>query len=329
MPETMKIKNKNNTTGLVSRLPENCDPKLLSREIGMEIASLCGKHFLKLNHLHYGYWPRELEVDITNLHIAQEKYTEFLLSHIDENVSTILDVGCGNGQNAKRLIDEGYKVDCVSPSPTLYRQTKELLGPESTIYHTYYEDLVTDKKYDLILFSESFQYLKIEKAVNKTHSLLNDNGYMMICDIFKKDVEGKCPMPGGHRLSAFLDVVSEYPFELVKEIDITEETALNIDIENKLFMEVGLPSWEMLNQLMYSRHPLMAKFLNWKFKKKIAKLHKKYFNGNRTGEMFKKYKSYLLLTYRKAIKTSIETDDYPDISEMFISDTPEVSNVPS
>ena len=41
-----------------------------SQDLGLKIAALCGRHFLKLEHLHYGYWNNGLAVDIANLHIA-------------------------------------------------------------------------------------------------------------------------------------------------------------------------------------------------------------------------------------------------------------------
>ena len=80
------------------------DKKEVSRDIGLEIGSICGKYFLKLDHLHYGYWTKDLEVDIMNVRIAQENYANFLISHIPESGKKILDVGCGTGQIAKKLI---------------------------------------------------------------------------------------------------------------------------------------------------------------------------------------------------------------------------------
>ncbi len=280
-------------------LPENNDPKKLSREIGLEIASLCGKHFLKLKHLHYGYWPKDLEVDITNLHIAQEKYTDFLLANIPQNVKTILDVGCGSGQNAKQMINAGYNVDCVSPSPMLTQHTRNLLQNGCRIYEDYYENLQTENTYDLILFSESFQYINMNEALKKTQHLLNKDGCLLILDIFKNDVTGKSPLSGGHHLSALNDIIAKYPFTLYKNIDITEQTAPTIDIENKMLMKVGLPAWNLFNQLMLSRYPLMTKLLKWKYSRKIDKLYSKYFSDKRTAENFIKYKSYRLLIYRK------------------------------
>ena len=283
----------------MSQLPENADPKKVSRELGLEIASLCGRHFLKINHLHYGYWPEDLELDIMNLHIAQDKYTNFLIDNIPQGTKTILDVGCGSGQNAKKMVEAGYHVDCVSPSPTLANNARELLGPGYEVYVSYYEDLQTDKRYDLILFSESFQYMKIEAAIKKSWGLLNDDGSMLICDAFKKDTEEKCPLSGGHYLSTFNTIIDSQPFELCKDIDITEQTAPNIDLENKMLMEVGAPAWDLFNKLMDSRYPLMAKLLRWKYRKKIDKIQRKYFSGQKSGDNFRKFKSYRLFIYKK------------------------------
>ena len=63
--------------------------KEVSREIGLEIGSICGKYFLKLDHLHYGYWTGDIEIDIANLRIAQGEYAKFVISHIPEGVKTI------------------------------------------------------------------------------------------------------------------------------------------------------------------------------------------------------------------------------------------------
>jgi len=273
--------------------------KTISREIGLEIGTICGKHLLKLEHLHYGYWTKDLEVDISNLRTAQENYTNFLISHIPQNVEKILDVGCGSGQTAKKLVERGYQVDCVSPSLFLAERARDLLGSGSNVFECCYEKLQTENRYDVVLFSESFQYIDPKEAIEKTLSLLNSNGYVLICDLFRIDIEEKCPVSGGHSLTKFFNTVSEYPLELVKDLDITEETAPNIDIEDHIFKEVVHPVLNLLQQLLDSRYPFISKFLRWKYKKKINKLHRKYFSGERTGENFRKFKSYRVLLYNK------------------------------
>ncbi len=272
---------------------------LPSREISVEIAALFGKHLLQLEHLHYGYWNNGLEVKFANLHLAQDKYVEFLMSNIPEGVKTILDVGCGMGRIAKDLVEAGYKVDCVSPSPMLAQQTRDLLRDGSEVFECYYEQLATEKRYDLVLFCESFQYIEPREGVKKSVELLKPDGYMLICDIFRVETTEKSPISGGHKIVKFFNTISENPLSLVKDIDITKETAPNIDIENSIMKNVFEPSLNLLEGLLDSRYPTLSKILKWKYKKKIEKKRDKYFGNHRTGENFKKFKSYRLLLFKK------------------------------
>ncbi|MCK4850485.1 MAG: class I SAM-dependent methyltransferase [Phycisphaerae bacterium] len=270
-----------------------------SREIGLEIAVICGRYFLKLQHLHYGYWSDDLDVDIANLGIAQENYAQFLISHIPEGVARILDVGCGMGQVASELVRMGYGVDCVSPSSYLSRQARELLSKTSRVFECYYEALHTENRYDLILFAESFQYINPEKGIKKTLELLRPGGYMLICDVFRKDLPGQSPLSGGHPLTRLQRIVAESPLELVKDVDITAQTAPSIDIENEVLQEVVKPTVDLIRQLLESKYPIMSKSLRFLYGKKMDKMNKKYFSGLKTSENFKKWKTYRLLLYRR------------------------------
>jgi len=285
--------------GVSTKRPKETD----SREIGLEIGSILGKYFLNLDHLHYGYWAKDLEVHIANLCIAQENYTNFVISHIPDGVRSILDVGCGRGQMAKKLADMGYRVDCVCPSHFLAEQARELLANRNHIFECLYEELQTENLYDLILFSESFQYIDIEEALKKTMGILNRDGYMLICDFFKKEVPWKSVISGGHPLKIFYDLVSKYPLRLIKDLDVSEEMAPTIDIVDDALQKAVHPAVILAQQLIDNRYPFMSKFLKWVYRKKIKKINNKYFNGEKTGENFKKFKSYRLLLYRKTILT--------------------------
>lgn len=271
----------------------------ISREVGLEIGSMLGKFFFQSDHLHYGYWDKNLKVEMANLRIAQEEYMKFLTSHIPAGVKSILDVGCGTGQIAKSLLDNGYRVNCVSPSPFLKKCANELLGDKSEVFECFYENLPVQGQYDLVMFSESFQYIKIEQSLAKTEKLLNNGGYLLISDFFRINLTEKPFMGGGHRMGKFEDLISKTPFKLVEKIDITNETAPNVDLLGQGLEKVGKPAWEAGERFLESRFPILLKLVKWKYKKKVDKITNKYFGGGITGENFKKDKRYLFLLYKK------------------------------
>jgi len=275
--------------------------KISSRDLGLEFAAICGKHFLGLEHLHYGYWPDGMPVNLNNLRAAQENYTDFLFSHIPAGVSTILDVGCGAGQTSKRLVENGYRVDCVSPSPVLAQKARELLGDRGCVFECRYEDLETENRYDLVLFSESFQYIKMSRAIKKTYAILNPAGYILICDIFKKDVVAPTDAKGhngGHQLGGFYKQLADNPFEIVEELDITERTTPNLDLMDDAMRNALRPIIDSTLNFLTGRYPLMSRFLRWMYKKRIDHVYDRYFNGNRSSDDFGKFKSYRLFLCR-------------------------------
>lgn len=271
--------------------------KVDSKEVGLEIGLLIFKFFLKTEFLHYGLF-RGLEADVANLAKAQQQYADLLRKYIPENVKSILDVGCGSGKMAQQLIAAGFKVDAVSPGVILTNHAKTLIGPDSTIYQSKFENLELNKTYDLILFSESFQYIPIDSAFNKAIKMLNPGGYIMICDFFKTDPEKKSLLGGGHEFDEYKQKVGKYPIELVKEEDITKDTAPTIDIVNSLSKEVLQPAFNLGFMLAEDRFPLVTKLIRWKYKKKLAKMQNKHFTGQRSGENFQKYKKYMFYLYQ-------------------------------
>jgi len=278
--------------------------KGISRELGLEVGSICGQYFLKLEHLHYGYWTGDIEIDIANLHIAQDEYAKFVISHIPDGVKSILDVGCGTGQIAKKLLDMGYQVDCVSPCPFLKKRASELLGNRSYVFECFYENLQTVNRYDMVLFCESFQYIDMEQALSNTNKFLKSGGYLLICDIFRKDVLDKAFMGGGHSLTRFYNLIAKSSFRLIENVDITEQTAPNMDLLDDVMESVVRPVVSAGVRFFESRNPITLKLLRWKYRKKINKAHKKYLKGHKTGENFKKYKSYQLFLYKRDAQAS-------------------------
>ena len=273
--------------------------KYISREVGLEIGHVLGKGLFKLEHLHYGLWKKGLEPDILNLHIAQDEYCKFIISHIPVEVKSILDVGCGAGAFSKKLVDLGYKVDCVCPTEYQNRLVEKLLGQSSEVFKCKFEDIQTGKKYDMVMFCESFQYIDLDRVIDVAASLVRQGGYMLICDFFKKQSADSCDIKGGHKLDKFMNLLKQSAFDIIEDIDITDQTAPNMDILDRATKEVMIPVVSAAERFFQSRNPIILKLIKWKYRKKIAKAEQKYLRSNRTGKDFAEHKTYRLFVCRK------------------------------
>ncbi len=273
--------------------------KIDSKEIGLDLGLLLFKNFLDTDYLHYGLFTDNLEAKVTNLPTAQNNYAEYLISLIPDSVNTILDVGCGSGRFALTLIERGYSVDCVSPETVLTDYAEELLGDTSRIYKSPFQEFESDNRYDLVLFSESFQYIPMKTAVSNAIEHLNPDGYILVSDFFKTDAPGKSPLGGGHKLVSWEKIYPEYPLQLKYSRDITNETAPTIDIANQLSINMLHPLWKLILKGSTQKYPKILKFLKWKYSKKLTKLEYKYFSGDNNGESFRRFKCYMVYLFQK------------------------------
>ena len=269
-----------------------------SKVIGLDVGLLIGKFFMDTEELHYGYWPDEKKATAQNFSQAQDRHSQLIIDNIPNNVKKILDVGSGSGSLAKKLIKLGYQVDCVIPSEFLAEKVKVKLSDSSKIYINKFEDLDISHHYDLVLFSESFQYVELNDSIKKIISVLNKNGHLLICDVFHKNVEGISPMRGGHRLDLFDDEISNSTLVKDKDIDITKETAPTWDFLNQLLNEVAIPISDMSNNYLEYKYPRLTKLIKWKYQRKLNKIKKVWLSGELTGESFIKFKSYRLFIYK-------------------------------
>ena len=275
--------------------------KIDLKEVGLNVGSTLYKYFLKTEHMHYGIWTSDLNLSPENLKLAQENYTNFLLKHIPKEVRSILDVGCGTGKNAEKLLEIGYKVDCVSPSPHLTQRAKKILGDRVKFYQSTFEEIEFARNYDLILFSESFQYIKLDQVFDSIENCLNPNGHLIICDFFRKDVEGTSSIGGGHDINKFYNKLKEYPIRILSDQDITNETAPTIDLLAEILSQVFAPIWETFAYYFKINYPILSKFIMWKYKKRFNKIRMKYLTNRSTAEQFMKFKTYHFIVLQKSI----------------------------
>ena len=277
---------------------KEAENKVSSKDIGLDITLMMVKFFSGLDDLHYGYWEKGQEITFQNMIASQEAYSEFIISNIPEGVKTILDVGSGSGSLARKMTDKGFKVDCVVPSKVMAEAIHQKQGEATHVYLSRYEDVETDKRYDLVLFSESFQYIPPNIALSKSLGFLNQGGRILICDFFKKDTPQLVKLGGGHTWSKFENALNNLPLEKVNEIDITDQTAPTLDLANKFIKEVFTPCSGMVGKYISSNYPALAKGIYFFLGKKLDKVTGKYSDNRYTGDNFRKYKCYKLLIYR-------------------------------
>ena len=272
--------------------------KVTSNEIGLEIGLVLSRFFFNTEHLHFGYWPDNLSLNIDNLKQAQDYHSDQIINAIPKNVDTILDVGSGSGGLAEKLIEKQYKVECVSPSEYLSDAIEEKLINKVKVHRSTFENLNIDKKFDLVIFSESFQYVNIQKTLSKVPNFLNKNSHFLICDFFRKPGTGNKLLGGGHAWDEFYNEISSTSFENILDQDITIETARTYDLINKIINNVAEPVRELSAKYLESNYPKIMKLLRWYLDQKIKRINRIYFSGNMTGETFINLKTYRLLLYK-------------------------------
>lgn len=286
-----------------------------SREIGLVL----GKLLLNVEDLHYGLWEEDIPLSLDNLAKAQQRYTDRLIEalpavdgHPEGRPVRILDVGCGTGNLLVQLRSMGYHADGVVPSPSLARLVEkrlaELPNQDAKLFCTTFEEMETEPlagHYDVVLFSESFQYIDMQASMSQAKRLMAPEGRVLICDFFKTAAAGDGEpgdkvIGGGHSLSSFYRMVEEVKFSMLRDDDITHLVSPNMDLVDTLLMQKVKPSSEIIWAWLRGNYPWSARLLGFVMRKKARKIQRKYFSGLRTGETFAKYKNYRFIIMQPA-----------------------------
>jgi SAM-dependent methyltransferase len=174
---------------------------------------------------------------------------------------------------------------------------KQVLKGRGDVFEARFQDLQTERRYDLILFSESLLFIPLEQAFTKALSLLNPGGYVLITDIFRVPAEGKSPIGGGHELPRFRETIARFPLAPKLDLDMTDGIAPTFDLLDAAYREAIQPAYQMILARLEASRPWTMKLVKWIFRKKMRRAEDKHFSGRRNGVNFKKYKAYRLMLY--------------------------------
>jgi SAM-dependent methyltransferase len=193
------------------------------KKLRLDVEALFSQTVYGHGYLHYGYWPEGAEAQqpsLERLGKAQQHYFERLCGEIPGDVHRILDVGSGTGSNAAGLIGKGYEVECVCPSAELNELARAKLPLGVHIAESRFEDYDSTRRFDLLLFAESFHYIETRTALRQIERFAAK--HVLICDYFPRT-----PHDGGTKPAhaTFLSLVEEVlggAFRVEHDEDITE-----------------------------------------------------------------------------------------------------------
>jgi MPBQ/MSBQ methyltransferase len=267
----------------------------ISKEIRYQNAAL--NYYLGLTnspYLHYGYWDplpnSKEELTLTRLRAAQQAYCAKLLELIPRGTQTILDVGCGIGGNATALLDQGFAVEGLAPDP--FQQERFLQNTQGrAIFHlTQFETFKGTHRYDLILLSESSQYMAADDIARCAMSLLEPGGYLLLADMLRSDAsyhEGI--FSNCHSVSGLLEALEKAGFSLIQAEDISNHIAPTIDLCVENFHTFGISTFSYLSDLVSIAVPPIHKLLSWAYRRW---LHKLVSEGLNSREIFDQHLCY-------------------------------------
>lgn len=277
-----------------------------SRELGLVLT----QQILGVDDLHYGLWDNDLDLKMTNLGIAQQRYTDNLISALPSLAAgpvKVFDIGCGTGHVLGQLLSRGYQADGLVPAASLAKlvRLQQAKHPDkpSRLFECRFEDLPVAElaqQYDVALFSESFQYIPMDASFELLQKILKPGGKVVICDFFKTEHHGDGgpgdgTFGGGHAMAEFYRKVKESKFELIRDEDITTRVSPNLQLVHDLLHNTIKPVGLTLNKYLSDNYPKLSWLVHKLLRKKLERMNHKYFAGHRSKATFERYKTYHLL----------------------------------
>lgn len=258
-------------------------------------------------YLHYGYWEplptTNDELTLSRLRAAQEAYAKHLLDFIPAGTKTVLDVGCGIGGNAAYLLERGFTVEGLAPDMSQQSRFLKHTNSQAPFHLTTFEEFQSPHSYDLILFSESSQYMAADDLAIGAARLLSSGGYLLLADMLRVDAEYHSGIFSNCHVVAELNAaLVRAGFNLVKSEDISAQVLPTLDMGVYLFRTFGLTTMNyiagMASIAVPPLHALIGRLFGRQLKQLIAE-------GVEAPAIFKRHLCYEIQLWQLLDKEGI------------------------
>lgn len=175
--------------------------------------------------LHYGFWQDGLpeKPSLCALGNAQTDFVDQLISVFPPETKKILDVGSGTGAIAKYLTQYGYELACVCPSETMNTLARQKLPSGYPVYTSKFEEFESTDIFDLCIFAESFHYIDLPTALEKSAKLAQYG--VVIFDYFRresKETSANMESTRGTHAEFLAEVARQNKLHVIRDDDMTQ-----------------------------------------------------------------------------------------------------------
>lgn len=230
------------------------------------------KEVFGLDHLHFGLWSDSDPRTLDGFRSAQDRYAERLASKIPAGVKRVLDVGCGTGSMSQRLLAAGLEVEPMSPCEHQEKLVRARLGSQVRFHRQRFQEFQAERPYDLVLMSESSQYVPLDQLFDAARRALAPQGSLLICDYFRHSNERY--YRACHVLQPFLERSRAAGFQVEEMEDITESVLPTLQLGRQYYERLGLPMFDLGREYFTRERRMLSWVARNLFGKRLAKLRR-------------------------------------------------------
>lgn len=166
----------------------------------------------EVQFLHYGLFRQPGESIVS----AQEHSTALLLEALPAPPCRVLEVGIGLGTTLRKLLDAGYEAEGITPDAHQIAAARARYGEGLPVHCAHFEEWQPGRKYDVIVFQESSQYIDSDPLFARASKLAPR---IVVLDEFA--TRPLTPPGLMHRLDIFHAAAARHRWQVVEHTDLS------------------------------------------------------------------------------------------------------------